>query len=92
MGISPGEAAASTEVDQKQKRYWFCSHCCEQVFLAKDPICGMIVDKATALATERGNRKYYFCGESHLRTSDSPESEMKAITDWISDGFRHPDR
>ncbi|MGX6570479.1 YHS domain-containing protein, partial [Cupriavidus necator] len=39
--------------------------------LAKDPICGMMVDKATALSTERGNRKYYFCSESCLRTFES---------------------
>lgn len=100
MEISPQEAAASTEVDQK--RYWFCSPHCEQALLAnpakyilhpvdrrssagpssspsppdvapipaarpalasraakplaKDPICGMMVDKATALSAERGNR------------------------------------
>ncbi|QEZ44143.1 heavy metal translocating P-type ATPase [Cupriavidus oxalaticus] len=47
--------------------------------LAKDPICGMMVDKATALSTERGNRKYYFCSESCLRTFESPESELKAM-------------
>ncbi|WP_343169855.1 hypothetical protein, partial [Stenotrophomonas maltophilia] len=28
--------------------------------LAKDPICGMMVDKSTALSAERGGRKYYF--------------------------------
>lgn len=124
MEISPGEAAASTEVDER--RYWFCSQRCERAFLAnpaqyvsnppdepsspraashatplavapasvapvtastssgakqlaKDPICGMMVDKATALSTERGNRKYYFCSESCLRTFESPESEMKAM-------------
>uniref|UniRef100_UPI003F496863 heavy metal translocating P-type ATPase n=1 Tax=Cupriavidus yeoncheonensis TaxID=1462994 RepID=UPI003F496863 len=47
--------------------------------LAKDPICGMMVDKATALSTERGNHKYYFCSESCLRTFESPESELKAM-------------
>ncbi|QYY34296.1 cadmium-translocating P-type ATPase (plasmid) [Cupriavidus pinatubonensis] len=114
MEISPGEAAASAEVDQR--RYWFCSSHCEKTFLAnpaqyiphpsheharvgastpttaaatpaasgakqlaKDPICGMMVDKATALSTERGNRKYYFCSESCLRTFESPESELKAM-------------
>ncbi len=114
MEISPGEAAASAEVDQR--RYWFCSSHCEKSFLAnpaqyiphpsheharvgastpttaaatpaaggakqlaKDPICGMMVDKATALSTERGNRKYYFCSESCLRTFESPESELKAM-------------
>ena len=29
--------------------------------LAKDPICGMMVDKAKALTAERGGRTYYFC-------------------------------
>ncbi|EKZ97921.1 P-type Cu+ transporter [Cupriavidus metallidurans] len=114
MEISPVEAAASAEVDQR--RYWFCSSHCEQTFranpaqytlspsdehasagasatspaaatpatgsakqLAKDPICGMMVDKATALSTERGKRKYYFCSESCLRTFESPESELKAM-------------
>ncbi|MBP0624965.1 heavy metal translocating P-type ATPase [Cupriavidus consociatus] len=114
MEISPGEAAASAEVDQQ--RYWFCSSHCEKTFLenpaqyiphpsheharvgtstpttaaatpaaggakqlAKDPICGMMVDKATALSTERCNRKYYFCSESCLRTFESPESELKAM-------------
>ena len=47
--------------------------------LAKDPICGMMVDKATALSAERGGRKYYFCSESCLHTFESPESELKAM-------------
>lgn len=47
--------------------------------LAKDPICGMMVDKARALSAERGNRKYYFCSESCLRTFESPESELKGM-------------
>jgi P-type Cu+ transporter len=29
--------------------------------MAKDPICGMMVLKATALKSERGGRTYYFC-------------------------------
>jgi Cu+-exporting ATPase len=39
----------------------------------------MMVDKATALSVERGNRKYYFCSESCLRIFESPESELKAM-------------
>ncbi|HXH04354.1 MAG TPA: heavy metal translocating P-type ATPase [Candidatus Competibacteraceae bacterium] len=46
---------------------------------AKDPICGMLVDKATALKSQRGGRTYYFCSESCLRTFESPESELKAM-------------
>ncbi|BAU15772.1 unknown protein (plasmid) [Leptolyngbya sp. NIES-3755] len=28
---------------------------------AKDPICGMTVEKATALKSERNGQTYYFC-------------------------------
>lgn len=28
--------------------------------MAKDPICGMMVDKTTALSRERGGHSYYF--------------------------------
>lgn len=31
--------------------------------LVTDPICGMSVDKATALHAEREGEKTYFCGE-----------------------------
>lgn len=30
---------------------------------AKDPICGMTVDTATAINVERDGQTYYFCGE-----------------------------
>lgn len=32
----------------------------------KDPICGMTVDKATAIHAERAGETFYFCGE-HCR-------------------------
>jgi Cu+-exporting ATPase len=32
----------------------------------KDPICGMTVDKATAIHAERDGKTFYFCGE-HCR-------------------------
>jgi Cu+-exporting ATPase len=47
--------------------------------LAKDPICGMMVDKATALHTERAGRHYYFCSSGCQRTFDSPEQELKSM-------------
>jgi len=47
--------------------------------LAKDPICGMMVDKATALTSERGGRKYYFCSQTCLRTFEDPERELKSM-------------
>ncbi|MBW0366679.1 heavy metal translocating P-type ATPase [Ensifer adhaerens] len=46
---------------------------------AKDPICGMMVDKSTALTTERGGRTYYFCSETCLRTFEDPERELKSM-------------
>ncbi len=47
--------------------------------LAKDPICGMVVEKATALKTERAGRAYYFCSAGCQRTFESPEQELKAM-------------
>jgi Cu+-exporting ATPase len=46
---------------------------------AKDPICGMMVDKATALKGERGGRVYYFCSVGCQRTFESPEAELKSM-------------
>ena len=34
--------------------------------MAKDPVCGMTVDEATALSAERDGETFYFCGE-HCR-------------------------
>src|SRR3972149_10489052 len=47
--------------------------------LAKDPICGMMVVKATALRTERGGRSYYFCSPACQRTFEDPERELKSM-------------
>jgi len=51
----------------------------ERKELAKDPICGMMVNKATALRTERGGRTYYFCSTGCQRTFESPEQELKSM-------------
>ena len=47
--------------------------------LAKDPICGMMVKKATALTSERGGRTYYFCSAGCQRTFEDPERELKSM-------------
>jgi len=47
--------------------------------VAKDPICGMVVDTSTALRSERAGRTYYFCSTSCQRTFESPETELKAM-------------
>ncbi len=46
---------------------------------ARDPICGMMVDKAGALSSERGGRSYYFCSVGCQRTFESPEQELKSM-------------
>ena len=47
--------------------------------MAKDPICGMVIDKSTALKVERGGRTYYFCSVNCQRTFESPEAELKSM-------------
>jgi Cu+-exporting ATPase len=47
--------------------------------LAKDPICGMMVEKATALTSQRTGRTYYFCSASCQRTFEDPERELKSM-------------
>ncbi|MCS3523900.1 heavy metal translocating P-type ATPase [Bradyrhizobium elkanii] len=47
--------------------------------LAKDPICGMMVDKATALTAERSGRTYYFCSTACQRTFENPEREIASM-------------
>ncbi|MEK7206615.1 MAG: HAD-IC family P-type ATPase, partial [Pseudomonadota bacterium] len=47
--------------------------------LAKDPICGMVVEKSKALKTERAGRVYYFCSSGCQRTFESPEQELKSM-------------
>ncbi|MEK6814977.1 MAG: HAD-IC family P-type ATPase, partial [Nitrospirota bacterium] len=47
--------------------------------IAKDPICGMVVEKAKSLKTERAGRTYYFCSAGCQRTFESPEQELKTM-------------
>jgi len=46
---------------------------------AKDPICGMVVEKTTSLRTERAGRTFYFCSVNCQRTFESPEAELKSM-------------
>ena len=46
---------------------------------ARDPICGMMVDKATALTTARGGRTYYFCSPACQQIFEDPERELKKM-------------
>lgn len=51
--------------------------------MAKDPICGMLVNKGAAvsagLTVERSGRTYYFCSPSCKRTFEDPERELKSM-------------
>ncbi len=47
--------------------------------MAKDPICGMVVEKAKSLKTERAGRVYFFCSAGCQRTFESPEAELKSM-------------
>ncbi len=51
---------------------------------AKDPICGMVVDKNRSLKTEMSGRSYYFCSEGCLRTFEAPEEELKSMKRRVS--------
>jgi len=52
--------------------------------MAKDPICGMVIPKATALKTERSGRVYYFCSQTCLNTFLDPERELKSMRSRVA--------
>lgn len=52
--------------------------------MAKDPICGMVIPKATALKAERGGRNYYFCSQNCLSTFLDPENELKSMRQRVT--------
>lgn len=47
--------------------------------MAKDPICGMVVPKATGLSTQRNGRSYYFCSQSCLQTFRNPDRQLRVL-------------
>lgn len=51
---------------------------------AKDPICGMVVDKQRSLKKELAGRIYYFCSDGCLRTFEAPEEELKSMKRRVS--------
>lgn len=51
----------------------------ERANKAVDPVCGMLVDKDSAIRRTVGGRDYYFCMESCARTFEAPEAELKAM-------------
>ncbi len=46
---------------------------------ARDPVCGMTVDKETAIKRKIGDRTYYFCAQSCADVYEAPERELKRM-------------
>src|SRR3990170_1501541 len=46
---------------------------------ARDPVCGMTVDKETAIKRKIGDRTYYFCSQSCADVYEQPERELKKM-------------
>jgi Cu+-exporting ATPase len=46
---------------------------------ARDPVCGMVVDKASALRSQVGGRAYFFCSSGCQRTFEAPEEELRHL-------------
>src|SRR3989337_2783940 len=46
---------------------------------ARDPVCGMTVDKETAIKRKIGDRTYYFCSQSCADVCEAPERELKQM-------------
>lgn len=47
--------------------------------MAKDPVCGMIVDEKKALHSEIGSRDFYFCSPVCQQTFVNPEKELAKL-------------
>ena len=47
--------------------------------MAKDPVCGMIVDEKKALHSEIGSRDFYFCSPICQQTFVNPEKELAKL-------------
>jgi P-type Cu+ transporter len=47
--------------------------------MAKDPVCGMVVDEKTAISAEIEGRKFYFCSSNCMNTFANPEKELSKL-------------
>ena len=50
-----------------------------EVRMARDPVCGMMVDTATALRNGIGGRTFYFCSSGCQRTFEAPDDELRSM-------------
>ena len=47
--------------------------------MAKDPVCGMVVDEKIAISAEIEGREFYFCSSNCLNTFANPEKELSKL-------------
>ncbi|MEW6044841.1 MAG: heavy metal translocating P-type ATPase [Thermoproteota archaeon] len=47
--------------------------------MAKDPVCGMIIDEKTALSSEIGGKRFFFCSSNCQKTFVNPEKELASL-------------
>jgi Cu+-exporting ATPase len=47
--------------------------------MAKDPICGMVVPKATALSAQRAGRAYFFCSQGCRNSFLAPQQQLQRM-------------
>lgn len=47
--------------------------------MAKDPVCGMFVEEKSAISSEIGGRRFYFCSSNCARTFSNPEKELSKL-------------
>jgi Cu+-exporting ATPase len=47
--------------------------------MAKDPVCGMVVDEKTAQSAEIEGRQFYFCSSNCMKTFANPEKELSKL-------------
>ena len=47
--------------------------------MAKDPVCGMVVDDKTALKADIEGREFYFCSSNCMKTFANPEKELSKL-------------
>ncbi len=50
-----------------------------QVRMARDPVCGMMVDTTSALHSEIGGRQFFFCSSGCQRTFEEPDEELHRL-------------
>src|SRR6185503_15024301 len=59
--------------------------------MTKDPICGMTLDEATALRTERDGQTFYFCSEHCRKKFLSEAAPIKADDGCCGGKSEHAD-